>query len=468
MNFSIKTTLASCLMLLFSFGLFAQDVVVGNTTLTKREVAVGLQIPWEILWGPDDYIWATERRGRVLRIEPVSGNIETVLNIEDDVDSGSEPGMLGMVFHPDWPVNASVFIVHNYLIGGFNREEKLIQLTWNGTELVNPVTILDGINGAGIHNGSRLLISEDRKIIMTTGDTANSSLPQDMESLNGKTLRINLDGSVPDDNPVEGSYVYSFGHRNSQGLCYGPTGILYSSEHGAQSSDEFNIIEPNRNYGWPDVEGACNTSFEMNYCNANNVREPLKEWSPCIAVNGIEYYDHPAIPEFNNSVLMCVLGGLGGGAERVSQLQLSEDGLEVTAENQYFDNFGRLRDLCINPYTGAILIATNGPSYPGSGPNKIIEYSNLEYLASSNSTTQLEDQFIKVSPNPIDVQGIVEFSPNFVGQQYEIISYAGQVIATGLIDQSTIELNKGQLPAGAYYIKASNERGMITKSFVVQ
>ena len=229
--------------------------------------------------------------------------------------------------------------------------------------------MLENIAGGPIHNGTRLLLLPDNTLLITTGDGGNSSLSQNMNSMSGKTLRMNLDGTIPTDNPDPMSYIWSSGHRNSQGLCNGPNGLIYSSEHGQQNSDEFNIIEKGRNYGWPNVEGACNTNSEMAFCNAFNVREPLTEYSPCIAVNGIEYYNHPAIPEFENSVLMAVLGGIPTVAQRLTQLKMSDDGLSIVEQNNFLTNLGRLRDLCVNPHDGSIYVATNGSSYPGFGPN---------------------------------------------------------------------------------------------------
>lgn len=445
---------------------FSQDVVVGNTTLTQSDLVTGIQVPWEILWGPDDHIWVTERRGRVLRIDPATGSFTTVLNHQSEVESGGEPGMLGMALHPDFLNTPLVYIVYNYG-QGFSVSERLVSFRWDGTNLTDEVILIDDIPGGGIHNGSRLIISTDDKILMTTGDRGNADLSQDLNSLNGKTLRINLDGSIPDDNPMSGSYIYSYGHRNQQGLCHGPNGIIYSSEHGAQQSDEFNIIEPNRNYGWPNVQGACNTTSEMNFCNNFDVKEPLAEWSPCVAVNGIEYYDHPAIPEFQNSVLMAVLGGLSGGAQRISQLKMSEDGTEIVEEIEHFTNFGRLRDVCVNPHTGALYLATNGPSYPGSGPNRIVEYRNMDYVI--NDLEEVEHtQYIRIFPNPVRSNSRINFSENFIGKTYEIISFKGQVVDSGTIQDNLMDIKTKKLATGTYYIKATNEVGTVTRVFVIQ
>jgi glucose/arabinose dehydrogenase len=452
---------------LFCGASFAQDVTIGNTTLTQRDVVTGIQVPWEILWGPDDHIWVTERRGQILRVEPESGNFNVVLDWRNEVESGGEPGMLGMVLHPDFENTPLVYVVYCYG-SGFSVQERLVSFEWDGTSLSNQQILLDEIPGGGIHNGSRILITDDQKILMTVGDRGNADLSQNMNSINGKLLRLNLDGSIPDDNPDPNSYIYSFGHRNAQGLCFGPNGLLYSSEHGAQSSDEFNIIEENRNYGWPNVQGACNTASEINFCNAFDVKEPLLEWSPCIAVNDIIYYNHPAIPEFENSILMAVLGGLSGGAQGIIHIQMSEDGLEATEGEKYFTNFGRLRDICINPYNGALYIATNGPGYPGSGPNRIVEYRNLDYVVSNTNNPVALDRFIQISPNPMTETGQFQFSNNFLGANYQIIGFNGQLMEEGTVFSTEVSLDLKNYTAGTYYIRATNSLGTVTKTFVVQ
>ncbi len=458
------------LLFAFCFGCIqytnAQDVTIGNTTLTQSNLVTGIQIPWEILWGADDHIWITERRGRVLRVDPNNGNTETILNIQSQVESGGEPGLLGMALHPDFANSPLVYLAYTYA-EGWNVKIRISSFEWNGTELINENTILEDIIGGGIHNGTRLLILPDNTMMATTGDGGDSSISQDMNSLSGKTIRMNLDGTIPADNPDPNSYVWSYGHRNAQGLCNGPNGIIYSSEHGAQSSDEFNVIEKGRNYGWPFVQGQCNTTAELAFCNANDVREPLTEYSPCIAVNGVEYYDHPAIPELQNSVLMAVLGGLSGGAERITQLKMSADGLSVIEQNNYMNNLGRLRDICINPYDGSIYVATNGPQYPGSGPNRIVQYTNEEYVISNTPEVE-NNQFIKVFPNPMKATGTFTFSENFIGSEYEVISFNGEVVMKKTIVQTTEEISTAKLPAGMYYIKAENKEGFITKTFVVQ
>jgi aldose sugar dehydrogenase len=422
----------------------------------------------EILWGPDNFIWATERRGRVLRINPTTGNVQTILNIQTLVESGGEPGLLGMALHPDFINTPLVYLVYNYPLGG-DVAEKVVSYRWNGTALSTPVELMDSIPGGGIHNGSRLLITPDGKLLVTCGDTGSGNLSQSMTTVAGKLLRMNLDGSIPADNPTPGSYIYSFGHRNSQGLAYGPGGKLYSSEHGAQQDDEFNLIEPKRNYGWPNVQGVCNTNSEMTFCNNNNVKEPLLSFSPCVAVNGLDFYQHPAIPEWNGKMLMAVLGGFAV-LPRVSVLEFDTSGTKVVSEKQYFKNYGRIRDVAINPQTGAIYFATNGPSYPGAGPNRIIEYRNLAYQASAAPVLLDEEQFMHVAPVPVEAGNPVRvrFSENFLGAQYQVFSFDSKLIASATVHSTEITIPTENLPKAAYYITATNANGTISKKFVVQ
>lgn len=443
---------------------------VGNTTLTERDVATGIMIPWEILWGPDGHIWVTERRGKVLRIEPETGNIQLILDHDAQVygNGNGEPGMLGMALHPDFETTPLVYIVYNYGTG-FNIKERLVSFEWNGTILENEDVILDEIPGGGIHNGSRIMFTPDGKILMTTGDTGDGGdSSQNETALNGKVLRINPDGSIPSDNPDPTSLVYSWGHRNPQGLCLGPHNLIYSSEHGQQTNDEFNIIEAGRNYGWPNVAGMCDTGAEQTFCEANNVKEPLKAWSPCIAVNGIEYYNHPAIPEWQNSVLMAVLGGLGAQYERLSVLHMSEDGLTIESEDQYFSSFNqRVRDVCVNPHNGAVYIALNGASYPGVGPNMIKEFRNLDFITDSIPES-IKIQKIDLWPNPAQNELNLKFSESFIGTSFKIISFQGQDVRAFKVDNIEMKIDISYLAQGTYYVKANSYLGTVTRTFVVQ
>lgn len=334
------------------------DAILADAILTQN-----LTFPWEILWGPDSKLWITERGGKISRVDPATGAVTLVLAISEVVSQG-EGGLLGMVLHPDFATTPEVFVAYNYNKSG-TYTKKIVKFTYNGTTLVNPVVLLDNIPAANTHNGTRLAISPDKKLYITSGDAAVSSRAQDKTSFAGKIQRINLDGSIPADNPVAGSPLWSYGHRNPQGLVF-VGDRLYSSEHGNTTDDEVNIIQKDRNFGWPNVEGFCSTGSEPGFCTLNNVVEPIYAWSPTIAPSGIDYYNNDAIPQWKNSLLLAVLKD-----SELLQLKLNTAGDKVETVNTFYKSkYGRMRDIAISP-DGAVYIITS----IGGGADKIIKVS---------------------------------------------------------------------------------------------
>jgi glucose/arabinose dehydrogenase len=324
-------------------------------------VKSNLNYPWEILWGKDDFIWMTERNGRISKIDPINGATLFEYLVTDVVPQG-EGGLLGMVHHPEFLTNGFIYIVYNYNKDGVYTE-KVVRLTYSSNVISNPVTIIDALPAASIHNGSRLFITADNKLLVTTGDAANSGAVQDPSNYHGKVLRLNLDGSIPSDNPLSNNPMWSLGHRNLQGLVVA-NNIVYTSEHGSSTEDEVNIIEKNRNYGWPNVEGPCNGG-ESSFCTSNNIKEPI--WSSggsTVATSGMEYYNNDRILQWKNSLLLATLKDA-----TLYQLKLSADGSSVVSATQYFrGNWGRLRDVCVSP-AGRVYICTSN----GGGNDKLIE-----------------------------------------------------------------------------------------------
>lgn len=365
--------------------------VNAESNFETKNIATNLDTPWEILWGPDNHIWMTERYGRISRVNPENGNVQELLTIEEVFEDG-ERGLMGMVLHPNFDTNPYVYIVYTY-----NQGQTLIRVvryTYTNNALESPEIIIDDIKGAWNHDGSRLWIDDDLKLYMTTGDAAEANLSQDTTNLNGNLLRMNLDGSIPDDNPIPGSYIYSFGLRNSQGLVFA-NGMIYSSDHGPANDDEVNILKPTKNYGWPNVQGFCDTPSEIEFCEENNVEEPIAAWTPTLAVCGLDYYNHNYIPEFNNSLLLVTLK-----ASKMVQLKLNETFDKVTEEKDLFKgDFGRLRDLCISP-DGRLFIATSnrdGRGNPAQQDDRIIEIIPITNGAVINKKNEP-----LIYPNPAD------------------------------------------------------------------
>ena len=323
-----------------------------DAVIKTRVLNANLTLPWEILYGPDNKIWMTERGGKISRVDTSTGAV-TLLHTITEVVSQGEGGLLGMVLHPNFTAQPYVYVTYNYINAGVYKE-KVVRFTYSNNTLINSFIFIDNIAAAGIHNGSRLLIVGD-KLFITTGDAANQPLAQNISSPNGKILRLNLDGSIPADNPIAGNPLWSWGHRNPQGLVYA-NNILYSSEHGPDTDDEINIIEKGRNYGWPTVRGFCDNSNEQSFCTTNNIKEPIKAWTPTLAVCGLDYYNNNLIPQWKNSLLLCNLK-----ASRLVQLKLKDDKKTVDSTFEYFTNeFGRLRDICISPDGKVYLCTSNG------------------------------------------------------------------------------------------------------------
>jgi aldose sugar dehydrogenase len=334
-----------------------------------RTVKHGLNYPWEILWGKDDFIWMTEKLGKISKLDPKTGDVLFSSKI-DEVVSVSEGGLLGMVQHPDFLNNGFIYVVYNYY-NGPNYLEKVVRLTYENGTLSSPLTLIENISASDIHNGSRLWITEENppKLFISTGDASNPALSQDANSPNGKILRLNLDGTIPDDNPIAGNPMWSMGHRNPQGMVM-VNGNLYVAEHGPSIEDEINIIEKGRNFGWPIVNGPCDDTSETAFCSTYNVKPPL--WSSgntfTVAGSGLDYYNGDSIPQWKNSLLLATLKN-----KRIYQIKLSADGQSVVSTKEYFfDMWGRLRDFCISPAGRIYLCTSNG------GTDALIEISKPE------------------------------------------------------------------------------------------
>lgn len=438
-----------------------------DQSLEMRTVVSGLDTPWEILRGEDGWIWFTERYGAISRFNPETNELQELIVI-DDVNEDSEGGLMGMALHPDFANNPYVYVTYNY------KPEKifyikLVRFTFDGTKLGSPLILLDSINGNYNHNGSRVIFDDKGKILFTIGDAQNGSRAQDKNSLNGKILRINTDGTVPDDNPFPGSYVYSFGHRNPQGLVL-HNGEIYSTEHGANITDEANLIHPGRNYGWPNVEGKCTTPAEIEFCTANNVVEPMIELNPnnTIAVSGVDFYDKSLIVDFENSLLATSLkyGGL-------IRMKLNDAGDSIISRKDYFvSQFGRLRDLCIFP-DGRIFIATSNKDGRGS-PVTPQDDRIIEIKPKTGSVKENDGGFnMDIYPNPaVNYTYLTVHNSNSENMDYEIFNPSGSLVKSGKVQGITSKMslddNAGNpLTPGIYFIAVKSDLEIHRSKFVV-
>ena len=457
------------LVIALSFAhLSSAQIQLDVTTLTEREVIGGLDVPWEIKWGPDDHLWITERSGLISRVNVETGEQYPILNLASQLYDSNESGLLGMEIHPEFNNGAPyVFLAYTYG-SSFNAFEKIVYYEYDADndELINETIIVDGIDANSTHIGCRLLAIDQTTLLVTTGDAQDWMASQDETSLTGKTLRIDIDangtnfGNPKTDNPNPSSYVWSIGHRNAQGLAIAANGVIYSSEHGPNNDDELNILQAG-NFGWPNVQGFCDNQWvdeyyaedltnnysESDYCLDNDVIEPLwSSGSSTIAPSDIIWYDHPSIPEFQNSLLMTVLKG-----KKLVRFTFNEAGDTIQSETDFFNNeWGRLRDICVSP-DGKIYLATNGNSWPSQGPNEIVELHNADYT----SIAENELSGVRPFPNPISQTGILNLPNSELPYLLEIVNVQGQVVYSKRMTENTLQLN-GKFASGLYVIKVNN------------
>jgi glucose/arabinose dehydrogenase len=321
-----------------------------TTVISEFQVlAKKLHTPWAIDFNGEQ-IYISERVGTIALIE---GNQLTrqQIKLSKAVKQGGEGGFLGFVLAPDFSKTKQAYAYHTYEEAGktLNRVV-LLQESAAGWEEVS--VLLEGIPGSSNHNGGRLAIGPDKNLYITTGDSTKDVLAQDLKSLGGKILRMTLAGDIPEDNPFANSYVYSYGHRNSQGIAWDKDGKMYASEHGPSGSpgghDEINRIEPGKNYGWPLIIGDEKKEGLVN---------PLYHTGEkAIAPSGITF-------NADNLLLIATLRG-----EALYKYDPKSNKLKVVLENQ-----GRLRDVKIhNGKTYLITNNTDGRGVPSADDDRLL------------------------------------------------------------------------------------------------
>ncbi|MBK0418318.1 PQQ-dependent sugar dehydrogenase [Leucobacter sp. CSA1] len=307
-------------------------------------VADGLDAPWSIAFHGETPLIGERDSARVLELDE-HGEAREVA-VVDGVEPMGEGGLLGIAVHDG----------HLYLYFTAAEENRIerYELTGEAGSLgLGPAEpILDGIPSASHHDGGRIAFGPDGMLYATAGDAGDRPGAQDLESLGGKILRMTAEGEVPSDNPFPDSYVYSFGHRNPQGIAWADDGTLYASEFGQDTWDELNVIEAGGNYGWPEVEGIAETQGFV---------DPVQQWKPADASpSGIAILD--------GAVFIANLRG-----ERLREVPLSD--LAASTEHLVGEH-GRLRDAVVAP-DGALWILTNntdGRGSPGPDDDRVLRF----------------------------------------------------------------------------------------------
>ncbi len=335
--------------------------------LRVETFAVGLEVPWSMVFTSPSRMLLTERPGRVRVVE--GGVLQPKpLAVIADVEARGESGLMGIALAPDYAASRLVYLACAYDAPS-GTAVRILRFRDTGDSLTDRTEILAGIPAARYHAGCRLRFGPDGMLYATTGDATDRKIAQDLKSLGGKTLRLRPDGSIPPDNPFPGSPVYSYGHRNSQGLDWQPTsGLQYQTEHGPSGfdgpggGDEVNLVEAGKNYGWPVVH---------HRASAPGMVSPLLEYTPAVAPSGASFARGSAMQSFAGDFFFATLRG-----ERLIRVRFDpKDPRHVLeTEELLLGAYGRLRDVIFGP-DGAMYLATSnrdGRGRPRPGDDRIL------------------------------------------------------------------------------------------------
>lgn len=351
----IVLILAVAVLALFLFSSLQKPAQTPKTTVQTQApsdqtaqisvVAQNLEIPWGLAFLPNESILVTERPGTVKLIEK-NGNVKEVSQLPNVKHIG-EGGLLGIALHPDFSLNNYVYLYYTYESSGNDTLNRVVRMTYKENSLTDEKIIVDKIPGASNHNGGRIKFGSDKFFYITTGDAQNPSLSQNKNSLAGKILRVTDEGNAAPNNPF-GTQIYSWGHRNPQGLAWNGN-ELYSTEHGSTTMDELNRIEPGKNYGWPEIRGDDKQS---------GMEKPLLHsgsdtWAP----SGAAFWQDRLF-----------FGGLRG--EALFELDTSSLNLKAHFKGE----LGRIRDVVLGPDNMLYITTSNrdGRGFPRTGDDKII------------------------------------------------------------------------------------------------
>ena len=407
--------------------------------LRVETVAEDLEIPWSVAWTPDGTMLFTERTGHLRVMHEGVLQEEPILTL--DV-GGVEGGLLGVAVDPNYSENNHVYLYYTYneFISSAN---KVVRYVYADGKISEDMVVVEGIPGGPFHDGGRIKFGPDGKLYITTGDAGLPDLSQDTDSLGGKILRVNSDGTIPGDNPFEGSAVYSLGHRNPQGLDWDKTGNLVVTEHGpsgwmGSAHDEINLIIPGANYGWPKVVG----DDTQDGLTSPILHTGNETWAP----SGAAFYNSETIPEWTGKYFVATLRG--------NHLHMIDFDLEdgtVHAHQKLFDGeFGRLRDVAVGPDGSLYVLTSNrdGRGTPQANDDRILRISPVMAVASFEECVADGNQATESYPRQCTRDGlpseeavtdmlcsrVSEDNPIFVTTSLDSYDIGGVLVAEGCVE----------------------------------
>lgn len=320
-------------------------------------VVPDLQIPWGMTWLPDGSMLITEKSGQLIQFN--KGKKTIIANVPE-VYNRNQGGLLDIELHPDYQNNGWIYITYSSKEGtAKGGNTALIRAKLKNNQLTDIQTLYKGKPNTtrGHHFGSRIEFNKEGYLFFCIGDRGNRDVnPQDISKDGGKIYRLNDDGSIPKDNPFINDSnakkaIFSYGHRNPQGMAMHPDGTIWVHEHGPRGGDEINTIESGKNYGWPVITYGINYSGTKitDITTKPGMQQPLYYWTPSIAPSGMDFITSDIYPEWKDKLLV--------GSLKYQYLELLKlDGYKVSARKKLLDGIGRVRNVKLGP-DGYIYVA---------------------------------------------------------------------------------------------------------------
>ena len=330
-----------------------EPIIQNISTDSVEIVATNFEKPWSIAFA-DERIFVSEKSGKIHVVTP-SGLIDSPL-IELRTPEIFGGGLLGLTTHPDFENNHFLYAYYTY-----EENEKLwnkvIRITEENNKATKIITILDKIPGSAFSNGGVIKFGPDEKLYVGTGSISDLlDESQNLDSLAGKILRLNDDGTIPVDNPFGDSYIFSYGHRNPTGFAWNVQGNMYATESGPTKNDEINLISAGSNYGWPEVQ--CYTQNE-------NFVSPLKCFDPGLEPGGIIFYSGDKLNVGNNMIMA------SQKATNLFKVVINDNGVNL---ERILSGVGRIRDVAQGPdgYVYILTTNTDGKAFPAPDDDKLL------------------------------------------------------------------------------------------------
>jgi len=449
-------------------------VVSTNAQYTTTNLVTGLDYPVCLDIAPDDRMFLSLKGGGTdpavnAKVVVYNGDGTLQATLWDFTDSAKinfERGVLGVELDPDFTTNHYVYVFYNHYVGSFNSI-RVVRITETNGVGSNPLVIFELVDpfSAGNHTGGNIHFGPDGKLYISVGDRATTANSQDLTKAFGKFLRINSDGTIPNDNPYyddgnpatgNDDRIWSYGHRNAFDFTFSSLNdSLYSTENGYNTWDEINLITKGGNYGWPSCEGFYNYNSSTVLCGMSSSILPLEDWAGPPAITGVVLYDHSLMPEFTNHLLV-----VDYNDGNITDLTLSAlpGSNTVTANASVTSSSTALIDITIGN-EGCLYLVDGGYTLNG----RLRRMCPTAMSINENSEVRFS-----VYPNPSNGIFTVNVNSDFIGATLKLTDISGRLIYSQTLGSLATNFDMNQNAKGIYLIEITKDGKSATQKIIIE